>query len=378
MANWIEKQKNILDFTLSSLLRRKGKNLSLLMAYTLLIFVLGSVMFFTQAMKREASIILKDAPEMVVQRLLQGRYDPIPVDRLEKIRKIQGVTSATARLWGYTYCSIYHANYTLVVPPDNAPPHGKIIVGNGVSRSRGIRQGDTMPIRAYNGVKQILAVDNVISPESELVSSDLILLSEADFRSIFGLPAEYATDLAITVRNPKELTTIAKKILELFPDTRPIMRNEIARTYDAVFDWRGGLMIVLVAMALLAFIILAWEKASGLNAEERRETGILKAIGWETSDIIVLKANEGLVISFFSFSLGILCAYLHVFFFSAPLFAPVLKGWSTLYADFRLTPFIDPYQVVVLFFLTVVPYTVATIIPSWKAAIVDPDSVMRT
>jgi ABC-type lipoprotein release transport system permease subunit len=315
---------------------------------------------------------------MVVQQLLQGRYDPIPVDRLEKIRKIQGVTSATARLWGYTYCSIYHANYTLVVPPDNAPPHGKIIVGNGVSRSRGIRQGDTMPIRAYNGVKQILAVDNVISPESELVSSDLILLSEADFRSIFGLPAEYATDLAITVRNPKELTTIAKKILELFPDTRPIMRNEIARTYDAVFDWRGGLMIVLVAMALLAFIILAWEKASGLNAEERRETGILKAIGWETSDIIVLKANEGLVISFFSFSLGILCAYLHVFFFSAPLFAPVLKGWSTLYADFRLTPFIDPYQVVVLFFLTVVPYTVATIIPSWKAAIVDPDSVMRT
>jgi ABC-type lipoprotein release transport system permease subunit len=40
-------------------------------------------------------------------------------------------------------------------------------------------------------------------------------------------------------------------------------------------------------------------------------------------------------------------------------------------------PFIDPYQVATLFFLTVVPYTVATIIPSWGAATIDPDTIMR-
>jgi ABC-type lipoprotein release transport system permease subunit len=67
-----------------------------------------------------------------------------------------------------------------------------------------------------------------------------------------------------------------------------------------------------------------------------------------------------------------------VFFFSAFLFVPALKGWSVLYPAFRITPFVDPYQVAVLFFLTVVPYTVATIIPSWRAAIIDPDSVMRS
>jgi ABC-type lipoprotein release transport system permease subunit len=180
------------------------------------------------------------------------------------------------------------------------------------------------------------------------------------------------------VRNPKELITIAAKISEMFPDARPIIRDEMARTYDSVFDWRGGLLIALFSMALFAFIILAWEKASGLSAEERREIGILKAIGWEISDVIAVKAYEGLLISFFSFSLGVVLAYVHVFLSSVFIFAPVLKGWSVLYPTFRLVPFIDPYQIAVMFFLIVMPYTVATIVPSWRAAIVDPDLVMRT
>jgi ABC-type lipoprotein release transport system permease subunit len=131
-------------------------------------------------------------------------------------------------------------------------------------------------------------------------------------------------------------------------------------------------------MTLLAFVIFAWEKASGLSAEERREIGILKAIGWETSDVITLRTYEGSLVSFFSFVVGILLAYIHVFFFSALVFEPVLKGWSVLYPEFRIIPFIDPYQVAILFFLTVIPYTIATIVPCWKAAIVDPDLIMRS
>jgi lipoprotein-releasing system permease protein len=55
----------------------------------------------------------------------------------------------------------------------------------------------------------------------------------------------------------------------------------------------------------------------------------------------------------------------------------VLKGWSTLYPDFKLTPFISGYQIAILFFFTVIPYTVATIIPAWRAATIDPDVIMR-
>ena len=64
------------------------------------------------------------------------------------------------------------------------------------------------------------------------------------------------------MRNPKELTIVADKIRRLFPDTRPIMRDEILRTYDSVFDWRCGLLLVIFAGAVTAFIIFAWDKAT--------------------------------------------------------------------------------------------------------------------
>jgi ABC-type lipoprotein release transport system permease subunit len=183
--------------------------------------------------------------------------------------------------------------------------------------------------------------------------------------------------LTIGVRNKKELTTIATKIVQLLPDSRPILRDEILRTYDAVFDWRGGVIIVILLGSVMAFIIFAWDRAAGLSAEEKREIGILKALGWETSDVLLMKFWEGVVVSLASFLLGGLLAYGHVFFTSSTLFESALKGWSVLYPDFKLTPSINAYQVATLFFLTVIPYTVATIVPSWRAATIDPDSVMR-
>jgi lipoprotein-releasing system permease protein len=377
MKSWIDRQRNIIDYTLSSLLRRKRKNAALYIVYTLVVFLLASVIFFTHSLKKEAALVLKEAPEMVVQRIVAGRHELIPVSYLDKIKNIPGVSAATGRLWGYYYDPISGANYTLMVSEDSPLSSGRIEIGEGVSRARLAFEGDTLEFRTYDGSIIELEVSGLISAESALVSSDLILMTEDDFRRLFGISEELATDLVLRVGNPRELSVIALKIAELLPDTRQILRDEILRTYDAVFDWRGGLLLVILSGGLLAFIIFAWDKASGLSAEERREIGILKAVGWETSDVIQAKFWEGLVVSLFAFSTGILLGYAHVFFTAAKLFEPVLKGWAVLYPHFKLTPFVDGSQLASLFFLSVVPYTVATIIPSWRAAIVDPDTVMR-
>jgi ABC-type lipoprotein release transport system permease subunit len=374
----IEKHRNILDFTLSSLLRRKGKNLALVLVYTFVVFLIASVTFFTHSIKREASLVLQDAPEMMVQRLVAGRHDLIPVSYMDSIKEIKGVQSVKARLWGYYFDPTNGANYTLVVNPAVHNTSGVIIVGRGVARSVLSKETGTIPLKTYGGSYLFLRIKEVLSSESELVNSDMIVIAEQDFRKLFNYPEGQATDLVLQVRNVRELPTIATKITQLLPDTRPILRDEILRTYDAVFNWRGGLVIVVLTGVVLSFFILAWEKATGLSAEERREIGILKGLGWETSDVILMKFWEGAVISLSAFFLGILLAYAHVYFTSSMLFEPALKGWSVIYPRFRLTPFISPYQVSTLFFLTVIPYTVATIVPAWRAATVDPDAVMRT
>lgn len=377
MKNWIERQKNFIDFTLSSLLRRKRKNAALISVYILVVFLLASVLFFTHSLKKEASIILRDAPEMVIQRVVAGRHELIPVSYIDRIDEIRGVSSVKGRLWGYYYDPVTGANYTLMVSEEPDLDAGRIAVGEGVARARLLFEGDMIEFKTYDGSIIELEVKRLISSESALISSDLILMTAADFRRLFGTPQEYATDLALRVANPRELPTIALKVAEMLPDTRQLLRDEILRTYDAVFDWRGGLLIVILSGGLLAFCIFAWDKASGLSAEEKREIGILKAIGWETSEVIQMKFWEGLVVSLSSYLTGVVLAYVHVFFFSAKLFEPVLKGWAVLYPQFKITPFIDGTLVVSLFFLTVVPYTAATIIPSWRAAIIDPDAMMR-
>lgn len=374
----IEAQRNILDFTLSSLFRRKWKNTTLVIIYTLVVFLFASVMFFTHSIRKEAGLVLKGTPEMVVQKLTAGRQDLIPADYLQKIRDIRGIGSVSGRLWGYYYDPVVGANYTLMVPQDDQPAPGSIIIGDGISKNRKIYNGDFFAFKSYTGDTMLLQVQKTISSESALVSADLILMYENDFRELFGIHKPLVTDLTIRVRNPRELNTIALKISQQLPDTRPILRDEILRTYDSVFNWRGGAMIIILFTVVLSFIILAWDKASGLSAEEKKEIGILKAIGWETSDVILLKFWEATVISLSSFLLGILLAYAHVFLVSSFIFEPFLKGWSVLYPDFRLTPYIDAYQIFTVFFITTVPYTVATIIPSWRAATIDPDAVMRT
>ncbi len=377
MVSVIEHHQHILDFTISSLLRRKGKNGALLLVYTLIVFILASLLFFTNALKREATLVLSEAPEIIVQRTLTGRYQTIPIAWGERIRKINGVMSVRPRLWGYQYDSVFQANYTLTVPAENPPESDSIDIGSGISRMRSAFPGDIIAFVGHDGLSRSFTIRNILDSESQLLTSDLILLSEDDYRDFAGIPPDQATDLTLRVRNPGEYITIAEKIVQMYPETRPILRSEIQRTYDAVFGWRSGLVMVIFSAAALAFFIFAWDKATGLSAEERREIGILKAVGWETSDIMMMKFWEGAVVSLTAFLAGTILAYIHVFFTSSALFAPVLKGWSTLYPAFRLTPFIDFAQVATLFFLIVVPYSVTTIIPSWRAATIDPDAVMR-
>ena len=378
MNAWLARQRYLIDYVLAAMARQKGRAIGLWVVYTLLVFVLASVMLFTHALRQESARVLQHAPEVVVQKLVAGRTDLIPPDYIEKMGRIRGVREKQLRLWGYYYDSVVKANYTFMVPNDRRIAEGEIVVGPALERSRGLAAGNGISFRAYSGELHTFIVSEVLAHESELVNADLVLMSEADFRRFFAYPDGHYTDIALWVANPQEVRNVGLKLINALPDSRPILREEVLRTYASIFDWREGIALALLSATILAFAILAWEKASGLSAEERREIGILKAIGWETGDVIAMKFWEGFLVSLFAFLVGYVAAYVHVFHFEFTLFAPVLEGWAVLYPSFALTPQIDGLQVATLFVFTVLPYTAATLVPIWRAATTDPDTVMRS
>lgn len=378
MAPAIERYRYILDFTLAALARRKARSLSLLAVYGVVVFALGSVQFFTQAVRQQAAQVLTGAPDLVVQRLSAGRHDLAPAAWVAAVSGVRGVAGARGRLWGYYYHPPSHANFTVLVPDRFWGAPGEAVIGPGVARVARLAAGRSIPLSAADGSVLELRVREVVPPSGEIVASDVVVVGEADFRRLFGIPPGAYTDVVARVANAREVITVAGKVRRLVPDARTITRAEMVRTYEAIFDWRSGLMVSVLSAAVLAFAILAWDKASGLSAEERREIGILKAIGWESSDVLLMKLFEGAAISLVAFGVGMLAAYAHVFLGGGVLLRPVLEGWSGLYPDLQIVPFVSGLQVTTLFFLTVVPYLAATVVPSWRAATVDPDEVMRS
>lgn len=382
------RQLKILEYALASLLRRPGKSGAILLVYTLLVTVLAAVLFLTEALKTEATVMLDGGPQIVVQKMLAGRHELIPVAAVDTLSVIPGVKSVRPRVWGYYYDGLTKTNYTLqgfTSPPaalallDGRLPgaEGECAIGAGLARTRRVGLDDDLILIDFENIGRIFAISGVFSAASELLTQDLLVMPEPALRQFFGMSELLATDLAVEVYNPNEIDTIAAKIKRVLPDSRPITQGELLRTYHAVFDWRGGMMLALFSSALLAFCILAWDKATGLSAGERREIGILKAVGWDTGDVLLLKVWEGLAISLLAFLSGCVLAFLLVFSWGAPLLGSVLRGWSVLFPPLEPTPFIDLYQVATLAFLTIVPYVASTVIPAWKAAVTDPDEVLR-
>src|SRR5512135_3715591 len=110
---------NVLDFTLMSLLRRKFKNFGIILVFTFIVFITGSILFLSYSFKREALLILKGSPELIVQRMSAGRQELIPVGRAKEISAIPGVSGVESRYWGYYYDPLVKANYTILASSES-------------------------------------------------------------------------------------------------------------------------------------------------------------------------------------------------------------------------------------------------------------------
>ena len=392
----LEKHINILDYSLSSLWRRKLKNISVLLVFTLVIFLLASFQMVTEALTKLAGDSLQSAPEITIQKIVAGRQESIPMSYESQLSEIFGIQKIVPRIWGYYFDEANLANYTIMGLDISAMPHGKqlnlalaegrmpfaggrgeAVIGRSIHKVMDLKDRRVISFFKPDLSLKSFAVSGIFSGVSDLLTSDLIVMNLGDARELFAIPEGLVTDLCVYVANPLEIETIAKKISEQLPDTRIVTRPQIMKTYKVVFGWRSGFASVCLLTALAAFIILAWDKASGLSPEERREIGIMKILGWETADVLAVRFWESFLVSAFAYILGMTLAYIHVAFYDASLFRPVLVGWSVLFPTFNLIPDLSFDSLLLIFSFSVLPYMAATVIPAWRCAIVPADSAIR-
>lgn len=392
----LEKQLNILDFSLSSLWRRKLKNISIMLVFALVIFLLGSFQMLTGALTKSADAVLRNTPEITIQKMSAGRQEAIPLSYRDRLNSIYGIRAIIPRIWGYYFDESNLANFTIMAMDTGTMPDGNkldltlsyghfpkptepgtAVLGRSVQKVLGLGKRRVFSLfRPDLSLKSFEAV-GLFSNQTDLMTNDLIIMNLDDARDLFGIKPTMVTDLCIYVTNPVEIETIAKKIAGLLPDTRVLTKSQIQKTYQVVFSWRSGFASICLLTALVAFIILAWDKASGLSPEEKREIGILKILGWETADILAVRFWESTLVSSLAFIIGCTAAYMHVAFFDATLLKPVMVGWSVIHPPFKLLPSVKLADLLLIFSFSVLPYLGATVIPAWRCSTVPPDTVIR-
>ena len=388
MSAW-RSERALLVFALGSLQRRRGRSISLFVSLAFVSFLIASLLFVSSGLRAEYQDGTAAMPDLTVQRLVGGRPATIPAKIYNQINNLPAVKGASARVWGYLYVPSAEGNVVVLgaghvsesdaraITRHGRLPHaGEVVLGEALASRIGVLPGDRLALPTA-GEAKVLRVIAIFRSESALRTADLALTSDADARDLLGMADADATDLAIDLTTPDEAQVIAGHIARLVPGARVIDKRTLARTYELTFGARSGFAAMLLLPALASLLLLAWDRMSGVGEQEKREIGILKAIGWETSDVLRARMWESAVLSIGGAVWGALFAYAFVFFFRAPVLADALLGWSALHPPFDLRPAIALEDLAFLIGAVAAPFMAASLIPAWRAAMSDPDRAMR-
>lgn len=384
---------SLLGFAAGSLWRRKGRAIALGIGLGLTVMLVAAVLFLTESLRAEASRAQTGLPDVVVQRLVAGRPAVVSEADAKTLAGIDSVAAVRPRVWGYVFSPALQGNVTVVGVREGAPTldgvggaleagrdlhHGahEMVAGAALARYMGLAIGDTLGLPSPRPSPQLRLV-GTFGSAVDLYAADVILCDEADARAILDLGEGQATDLAIDLKNPEEARVVAGTVLDRMPGARVVEKSTLARIYTLAYGRRAGLIFAACIPALIALVVLALDRSSGLSPEERREIAILKAVGFSIRDVLLSRMLEALLVACAATAAGLLLAYAWVFWAGAPGLRGALVGWSVLYPQTKLTPAVDLAQLLGIAAATVGPFVGLSILPAYRAAIVEPMEAMR-
>lgn len=216
----------------------------------------------------------------------------------------------------------------------------------------------------------------VLSAETNLIANDMIIMSMELAREILGMDEEEISDIALNVANDDEWDNVADKISAFYYDLRVVTKQDVRKAYENLYNYKGGVFLILFLIAIVTFVLILYQRYAMVYSSERRNIGLLRALGWSIADVLKLKFFETMIIVSISFVLGVVLAYMYVFLLGAPLLKEIFLGGANMKNNLVLVPVLDFGVLSSIFLIYAVPFVAAVLIPVWKIAVTDPKEAM--
>lgn len=386
----------LFEFALCSMAGRRSKFIFVYIILTLLMLLCFSVFFVTASLRAESSYGADSVPDISITMDKGGRNELISTALIEDIILIPGVQYAEPAYFGLYRFDYLKANLTIVgIDPfaeQFSESLAKAVVQNknimaqerwmitGAKLSgtlQAIYNKEAFSFEKPDGTYLELPIAGTFAPQSQLMSASTVLTDVESAKEILAIPDGKAVQLSVYVSNPEEIDTIAQKLAVMFPATAVTTKTVRQSATSNLFDFSSGIFMLVFAVSLFTFFIIVFDRASGLNMEERREIAVLKAVGYTPSDIITVRFYETFITAAAAFLTALPLAMLYVYGLQAPLLKSIFIGYSYMRPDFIL-PFVFPVKETALTFMATVPvYAAAVIIPAWRASVTDAQESLR-
>ena len=370
--------------------KQKTKYISIFILATLTIFLLSTVIFIKSSLQNEILKTLESHNDFIIQKEFGGRIFDIENQLEDRLKNIYGVKNITKRVYG-RYKFLSEDVYFTIIGVDFSNlnkelknlglqniSNDEMIVGfevdNLLKKYKYTNYYDFfLPNKEIKKVK----IAKVLEKESNIISSDIIILDINLARDILGINRDFSTNIAFDVPNELERANIKQKLQRLDLELNIIQKEDILKKYETIFNYKGGVFLILYLVVLFAFIMILYQRYSQVSINERKQIAIFKAIGYSVRDIIKIKMSENFVVAFVSYLFGVLLAYFFVFILNAPILKNIFIDFSNIKNDFIIYPYIEFSTFVTLFLFFMVLFLSSVLIPVWKISAINPYESLR-
>ncbi|MFY9106699.1 ABC transporter permease [Aliarcobacter cryaerophilus] len=370
--------------------KQKTKYISIFILAALTIFLLSTVIFIKSSLQNEILKTLESHNDFIIQREFGGRIFDIENQLEDRLKNIYGVKNITKRVYG-RYKFLSEDVYFTIIGVDfsNLNKELKNLGLQNISKDEmivGFEVDNLLKKYKYTNYydfflpnKEIkkVKIAKVLEKESNIISSDIIILDINLARDILGINRDFSTNIAFDVPNELERANIKQKLQRLDLDLNIIQKEDILKKYETIFNYKGGVFLILYLVVLFAFIMILYQRYSQVSINERKQIAIFKAIGYSVRDIIKIKMSENFVVAFVSYLFGVLLAYFFVFILNSPILKNIFIDFSNIKNDFIIYPYIEFSTFVTLFLFFMVLFLSSVLIPVWKISAINPYESLR-